>query len=137
MFTLNIPVINLAPSRAEQWLSCPLSAVLSRKLRGSYSECYAGQVITSSSPKEEEFIKQGVLAHKLAEETINYKFLGGERPSLKTSKIIEEAVNYYIGILNNYIQTNQNNIVTFRAEQQVSIKLDESSKKAVLHVGEQ
>lgn len=132
MFTLNIPVINLAPSRAEQWLSCPLSAVLSRKLRGSYSECYAGQVITSSSPKEEEFIKQGVLAHKLAEETINYKFLGGERPSLKTSKIIEEAVNYYIGILNNYIQTNQNNIVTFRAEQQVSIKLDESSKKSGL-----
>lgn len=132
MFTLNIPVINLAPSRAEQWLSCPLSAVLSRKLRGSYSECYAGQVITSSSPKEEEFIKQGVLAHKLAEETINYKFLGGERPSLKTSKIIEEAVNYYIGILNNYIQTNQNNIVTFRAEQRVSIKLDEESKKSGL-----
>lgn len=132
MFTLNIPVINLAPSRAERWLSCPLSAVLSRKLRGSYSECYAGQVITSSSPKEEEFIKQGVLAHKLAEETINYKFLGGERPSLKTSKIIEEAVNYYIGILNNYIQTNQNNIVTFRAEQRVKIELDEESKKSGL-----
>lgn len=133
MFPLNIkPVLNLAPSRAEQWLSCPLSAVLSRELRGSYSGCYSGQVITSSSPKEEEFIKQGVLAHKLAEETINYKFLGGERPSLKTSKIIEEAVNYYIGILNNYIQTNQNNIVMFRAEQQVSIKLDESSKKSGL-----
>lgn len=131
MFTLNIPVINLAPSRAERWLSCPLSAVLSRELSGS-SGCYAGQVITSSSPEEEEFIKQGVLAHKLAEETINYKFLGGERPSLKTSKIIEEAVNYYIGILNNYIQTNHNNIVMFRCEQLVSIELDEVSKKSGL-----
>lgn len=130
MFMLN-PYLNLAPSRAEQWLSCPLSAVLSRELSGS-SGCYAGQVITSSSPKEEEFIKQGVLAHKLAEETINYKFLGGERPSLKTSKIIEEAVNYYIGILNNYIQTNHNNIVMFSCEQLVSIELDEVSKKSGL-----
>lgn len=49
MFMLN-PYLNLAPSRAEQWLSCPLSAVLSRELSGS-SGCYAGQVITSSEPK--------------------------------------------------------------------------------------
>lgn len=72
-------VLNLAPSRAEQWLSCPLSAVLSRELRGSYSGCCTGQVISSSSQKEEDFIEQGVLAHKLAEETINYLYFNGEK----------------------------------------------------------
>ena len=96
MFMLNLkPVINLAPSRAEQWLSCPLSAVLSRELRGSYYGCYSGQVIQSCNQKEEEFIEQGVLAHKLAQETINYLFFGGER-KLQTSKIIEQAVCDYI-----------------------------------------
>lgn len=131
MFTLNIPVINLAPSRAEQWLSCPLSAVLSRELRGSYSGCCVGQTAESCG-QHEEFIKQGVLAHKLAEETIKYRFFDGERPTLKTSKIIEEAVNYYIGILNNQIQCANGNIVTLAVEQQVSIELDEPSKKSGL-----
>ena len=122
-------VLNLAPSRAEQWLSCPLSAVLSRELRGSYSGCYSGQVVTSSSPKEEEFIEQGVLAHKLAQETINYLFFGDER-KLQTSKIIEQAVQDYINVLQYYVNENSNNIVLFAAEQQVSIKLDEETKKA-------
>lgn len=130
MFPLNIkPVLNLAPSRAEQWLSCPLSAVLSRELRGSYCGCYSGQVVTSSSPKEEEFIEQGVLAHKLAQETINYLFFGDER-KLQTSKIIEQAVQDYINVLQYYVNENSNNIVLFAAEQQVSIKLDEETKKA-------
>lgn len=126
------PILNLAPSRADQWLSCPLSAVLSRELRG-FSGCYAGQVITSSSPKEEEFIKQGVLAHKLAEETIKYRFFNGERPTLKTSKIIEQAVDDYIAVLNNNIQGNNGNIVTLAVEQQVSVELDELSKKSGLN----
>ena len=129
-------VLNLAPSRAEQWLSCPLSAVLSRELRGSYSGCYSGQVVTSSSPKEEEFIEQGVLAHKLAQETINYLFFGDER-KLQTSKIIEQAVQDYINVLQYYVNENSNNIVLFAAEQQVSIKLDEETKKRGSHVGEQ
>ena len=132
MFTLNIkPVLNLAPSRAEQWLSCPLSAVLSRELRGSYSGCCTGQVISSSSQKEEDFIEQGVLAHKLAEETINYLYFGGER-KLQTSKIIEQAVQDYVNVLQNYVNDNSGNIVKFAAEKRVSIELDEASKKSGL-----
>lgn len=129
MFTLNIPVINLAPSRAEQWLSCPLSAVLSRELRGSYYGCYSGQVISSSSQKEEDFIEQGVLAHKLAEETINYLFFNGEK-TLKTSRTIEQAVQVYINVLQHYVNVNSSNILSFRAERKVSIELDEQTKKA-------
>ena len=130
MFPLNIkPVLNLAPSRAEQWLSCPLSAVLSRELRGSYYGCYSGQVIQSCNQKEEEFIEQGVLAHKLAQETINYLFFGGER-KLQTSKIIEQAVCDYINVLQNYVNENSDNIVLFAAEQRVSVELDEETKKA-------
>lgn len=130
MFPLNIkPVLNLAPSRAEQWLSCPLSAVLSRELRGSYCGCYSGQVISSSSQKEEDFIEQGVLAHKLAQETINYLFFGGEH-KLQTSKIIEQAVCDYINVLQNYVNENSDNIVLFAAEQRVSVELDEETKKA-------
>lgn len=131
MFTLNIKPypLNLAPSRAEQWLSCPLSAVLTRELRGSYFGCYSGQVIQSCNQKEEEFIEQGVLAHKLAQETINYLFFGGER-KLQTSKIIEQAVCDYINVLQNYVNENSDNIVLFAAEQRVSIELDEETKKA-------
>lgn len=122
-------VLNLAPSRAEQWLSCPLSAVLTRELRGSYFGCYSGQVITSHNQKEEEFIEQGVLAHKLAEETINYLYFGGER-KLQTSKIIEQAVQDYVNVLQNYVNDNSGNIVKFAAEKRVSIELDEETKKA-------
>lgn len=130
MFPLNIkPVLNLAPSRAEQWLSCPLSAVLTRELRGSYFECYSGQVISSSSQKEEDFIEQGVLAHKLAEETINYLFFNGEK-TLKTSRTIEQAVQVYINVLQHYVNVNSSNIVSFSAERRVSIELDEQTKKA-------
>lgn len=125
------PVLNLAPSRAEQWLSCPLSAVLSRELRGSYSGCYSDQVITSHNQKEEEFIEQGVLAHKLAEETINYLYFGGER-KLQTSKIIEQAVRDYTLMLQHYVLENNGDIVMFRAEQRVKIELDEESKKSGL-----
>lgn len=125
------PVLNLAPSRAEQWLSCPLSAVLSRELRGSYSGRYSDQVITSHNQKEEEFIEQGVLAHKLAEETINYLYFGGER-KLQTSKIIEQAVRDYTLMLQHYVLENNGDIVMFRAEQRVKIELDEESKKSGL-----
>lgn len=128
MFMLN-PYLNLAPSRAEQWLSCPLSAVLSRELRGSYYGCYSGQVVTSHNQKEEEFIEQGVLAHKLAEETINYLFFNGEK-RLKTSQIIEQAVQDYVNVLQNYMNENKGNIVMFDAEKRVSIELDEETKKA-------
>lgn len=123
------PVLNLAPSRAEQWLSCPLSAVLTRQLRGSYYGCYSGQVITSHNQKEEEFIEQGVLAHKLAQETINYLFFNGEK-RLKTSRIIEQAVEDYTNVLRHYVVENDGNIVLFAAEQLVSIELDEQTKKA-------
>lgn len=124
-------VLNLAPSRAEQWLGCPLSAVLTRELRGSYFGCYSGQVVTSSSPKEEEFVEQGVLAHKLAQETINYLFFNGEK-RLKTSRIIEQAVQDYINVLQRYVNDNSGNIVMFGAEQAVSVELDEESKKSGL-----
>lgn len=124
-------VINLAPSRAEQWLSCPLSAVLSRELRGSYYGCYSGQVVTSHNQKEEEFIEQGVLAHKLAQETINYLFFNGEK-TLKTSRTIEQAVQVYINVLQHYVNENSGNIVLFAAEQPVKIELDEASKKSGL-----
>lgn len=123
------PVLNLAPSRAEQWLSCPLSAVLSRELRGSYYGCYSGQVVTSHNQKEEEFIEQGVLAHKLAQETINYLFFNGEK-TLKTSRTIEQAVQVYINVLQHYVNANSSNIVLFAAEQSVSVELDEETKKA-------
>ena len=129
MFMLNIPVLNLAPSRAEQWLSCPLSSVLTRELRGSYSGCCTGQIVSSSSQKEDDFIEQGVLAHKLAEETINYLFFNGEK-RLKTSRTIEQAVQVYINVLQHYVNLNSGNIVMFDAEQQVSIELDEETKKA-------
>lgn len=125
------PILNLAPSRAEQWLSCPLSAVLSRELRGSYSGCCTGQVVSSLNQKEEDFIEQGVLAHKLAEETINYLFFGGER-KLQTSKIIEQAVQDYTNVLQHYVNENSGNIVLFAAEQPVKIELDEASKKSGL-----
>lgn len=131
MFPLNIKPypLNLAPSRAEQWLSCPLSAVLSRELRGSYSGCYSDQVITSHNQKEEEFIEQGVLAHKLAQETINYLFFNGEK-TLKTSRTIEQAVQVYINVLQHYVNVNSSNILSFSAERKVSIELDEQTKKA-------
>lgn len=122
-------VLNLAPSRAEQWLSCPLSAVLTRELRGSYFGCNSGQVVTSHNQKEEEFIEQGVLAHKLAEETINYLFFNGEK-TLKTSRTIEQAVQVYINVLQHYVNVNGSNIVSFSAERKVSIELDEQTKKA-------
>lgn len=122
-------VLNLAPSRAEQWLSCSLSAVLSRELRGSYYGCYSGQVVSSLNQKEDDFIEQGVLAHKLAQETINYLFSNGEK-TLKTSRTIEQAVQVYINVLQHYVNVNSSNIVLFRAEQQVSIELDEQTKKA-------
>lgn len=125
------PVLNLAPSRAEQWLSCPLSAVLTRELRGSYFGCYSGQVITSHNQKEEEFIEQGVLAHKLAQETINYLFFNGEK-RLKTSRIIEQAVEDYTNVLRHYVVENDGNIVLFGAEHSVKIELDEASKKSGL-----
>ena len=125
------PVLNIAPSRAKQWLSCPLSAVLSRELRGSYSGCYSDQVITSHNQKEEEFIEQGVLAHKLAEETINYLYFGGER-KLQTSKIIEQVVRDYTLMLQHYVLENNGDIVMFGAEQRVKIELDEESKKSGL-----
>lgn len=136
MFPLNIKpypqtVLNLTPSRAEQWLSCPLSAVLTRELRGSYFGCYSGQVISSSSQKEEDFIEQGVLAHKLAEETINYLFFNGEK-TLKTSRTIEQAVQDYINVLQYYVNDNSGNIVMLGAEQSVKIELDEESKKSGL-----
>lgn len=130
MFMLNLkPVLNLVPSRAEQWLSCPLSAVLSRELRGSYSGCCIGQVVSTYSQTEEDFIEQGVLAHKLAQETIDYLFFGGEK-KLKTSKIIEQAVQVYTNVLQHYVNVNSGNIVMFCAEQPVSIELDEETKKA-------
>ena len=122
-------VLNLAPSRAEQWLSCPLSAVLTRELRGSYFGCCTGQIVSSSSQKEDDFIEQGVLAHKLAEETINYLYFGGER-KLQTSKIIEQAVQVYINVLQHYVKENSSDIVMFRAEQKVVVELDEETKKA-------
>ena len=131
MYMLKQTVLNLAPSRAEQWLSCPLSAVLSQELRDTYYGCYPGQVIQSCNQKEEEFIEQGVLAHKLAQETINYLFFGGER-KLQTSKIIEQAVCDYINVLQNYVNENSDNIVLFAAEQSVKIELDEASKKSGL-----
>lgn len=131
MFMLNIPVLNLAPSRAEQWLSCPLSSVLTRELRGSYSGCCTGQIVSSSSQKEDDFIEQGVLAHKLAEETINYLFFNGEK-RLKTNRIIEQAVQDYVNVLQNYVNDNSGNIVKFAAEKRVSIELDEASKKSGL-----
>ena len=131
MYMLKQTVLNLAPSRAEQWLSCPLSAVLTRELRGSYFGCYSGQVITSHNQKEEEFIEQGVLAHKLAQETINYLFFNGEK-RLKTSRIIEQAVEDYTNVLRHYVVENDGNIVLFGAEHSVKIELDEASKKSGL-----
>lgn len=131
MYMLKQTVLNLAPSRAEQWLSCPLSAVLTRELRGSYFGCYSGQVITSHNQKEEEFIEQGVLAHRLAQETINYLFFNGEK-RLKTSRIIEQAVEDYTNVLRHYVVENDGNIVLFGAEHSVKIELDEASKKSGL-----
>lgn len=122
-------VLNLAPSRAEQWLSCPLSAVLSRELNGAST--VGGAFVETDSLNEQyaAFIQQGVLAHKLAEETINYLYFGGER-KLQTSKIIEQAVQDYINVLQYYVNGNSGSIVMFDAEKRVSIELDEQTKKA-------
>ena len=70
-----------------------------------------------------------MLAHKLAEETINYLFFNGEK-TLKTSRTIEQAVQVYINVLQHYVNVNSSNIVSFSAERRVSIELDEQTKKA-------
>lgn len=68
------PVINLAPSRAKQWLSCPLSAVLTQEL--NKPSVVGSAFIETDSLNEQyaDFIQQGVLAHKYAKQLFNHIF---------------------------------------------------------------
>lgn len=129
MFMLN-PYLNLAPSRAEQWLSCPLSAVLSRELNKSSSvgSCFIGT--DSLNEQQADFIQQGVLAHKFAEQLFNHIFFGAEFVPMNLSDEIINAVNEYVLSIQNVVCGSYEQIIYLGTEQRVNVELSEKAKTA-------
>lgn len=132
MFPLNIkPVLNLAPSRAEQWLSCPLSAVLTQKL--SKSSTVGGAFVETDSLNEQyaAFIQQGVLAHKCAEELFKHIYFEAPLDNLsKYPKEVIQAANKYNLMIQNVVYESREKIIYLNTEQDVNIELDMNAKKA-------
>jgi len=124
------PVLNLAPSRAEQWLSCPLSAVLTRELNKSSAvgSCFIGA--DSLNEQQADFIQQGVLAHKCAEQLFKHIFFGTEFVPMNLSDEIINAVNEYILSIQNVVCGSYEQIIYLGAEKEVNIELDMNAKKA-------
>lgn len=135
MFKLNIkpyqqPVLNLAPSRAKQWLSCPLSAVFSQKL--NKSSAVGGAFIETDSLNEQyaDFIQQGVLAHKYAEQLFNSVYFGAEFVPMNLSDEIINAVNEYVLSIQNVVCGSYEQIIYLGTEQLVNVELSEKAKTA-------
>lgn len=131
MFPLNIkPVLNLAPSRAEQWLSCPLSAVLSRELRGAST--VGGAFVETDSLNEQyaAFIQQGILAHKYAEQLFNSVYFGTPLEPMNLPDEIIQAANKYNLMIQDVVYKSREKIIYLGAEKDVDIELSENAKKA-------
>lgn len=131
MFPLNIkPILNLAPSRAKQWLSCPLSAVLSQKL--SKSSTVGGAFIETDSLNEQyaDFIQQGVLAHKYAEQLFNHVYFGAPIEPMNLPDEIIQAVKMYNLMIQHVVYESMEKIIYLGAERDVDIELSENAKKA-------
>lgn len=124
------PVLNLAPSRAEQWLSCPLSAVLSRELNGAST--VGGAFIETDSLNEQyaDFIQQGVLAHKYAEQLFNSVYFGTPIEPMNLSDELIQAVKMYNLMIQHVVYESMGKIIYLDAEQDVDIELSEKAKKA-------
>ena len=131
MFMLNIkPVLNLAPSRAKQWLSCPLSAVLTQKLNNSST--VGGAFIETDSLNEQyaDFIQQGVLAHKYAEQLFNSVYFGAPIEPMNLPDEIIQAANKYNLMIQGVVYESREKIIYLGAEKDVNIELDMNAKKA-------
>lgn len=129
MFMLN-PYLNLAPSRAEQWLSCPLSAVLSRELNKSSSvgSCFIGA--DSLNEQYATFIQQGILAHKYAEQLFNSVYFGTPIEPMNLPDEIIQAANKYNLMIQRVVYEFREKIIYLGAEKDVDIELSEKAKKA-------
>lgn len=131
MFMLNIkPVLNLAPSRAEQWLSCPLSAVLTQELNKSSSVGSAFIETDSLNEQYADFIQQGILAHKYAEQLFNHVYFGAPLEPMNLPDEIIQAANKYNLMIQNVVYESREKIIYLGAEQDVDIKLSEKAKTA-------
>lgn len=140
MFPLNIKphpvnpypqaVLNLAPSRAEQWLSCPLSAVLSRELNGVST--VGGAFVETDSLNEQyaTFIQQGILAHKYAEQLFNSVYFGAPIEPMNLPDEIIQAANKYNLMIQRVVYESREKIIYLSAEKDVNIELDMNAKKA-------
>ena len=125
------PVLNLAPSRAEQWLSCPLSAVLTQKL--SKSSTVGGAFVETDSLNEQyaAFIQQGVLAHKCAEELFKHIYFGAPLDNLSNyPQEVIRAANKYNLMIQHVVYESAGKIIYLNTEQDVNIELDMNAKKA-------
>lgn len=132
MFMLNLkPVLNLAPSRAEQWLSCPLSAVLTQEL--NKSSTVGGAFVETDSLNEQyaTFIQQGVLAHKCAEQLFKHIYFGAPLDELSNyPKEVIQAANKYNLMIQHVVYESREKIIYLGAEQDVDVELSENAKKA-------
>lgn len=123
-------VLNLAPSRAEQWLSCPLSAVLSRELNGVST--VGGAFVETDSLNEQyaTFIQQGILAHKYAEQLFNSVYFGTPIEPMNLPDEIIQAANKYNLMIQRVVYESREKIIYLGAEKDVNIELDMNAKKA-------
>lgn len=124
------PVLNFAPSRAEQWLSCPLSAVLTQEL--NKSSVVGGAFIETDSLNEQyaDFIQQGVLAHKYAEQLFNNVYFGTPIEPMNLPDEIIQAANKYNLMIQHVVYESREKIIYLGAEKDVDIELSEKAKKA-------
>lgn len=123
-------VLNLAPSRAEQWLSCPLSAVLSRELNGVST--VGGAFVETDSLNEQyaTFIQQGILAHKYAEQLFNSVYFGTPIEPMNLPDEIIQSANKYNLMIQRVVYESREKIIYLGAEKDVNIELDMNAKKA-------
>ena len=124
------PVLNIAPSRAKQWLSCPLSAVLTQKLNNSST--VGGAFIETDSLNEQyaDFIQQGVLVHKYAEQLFNHVYFGTPLDPMNLPDEIIQAANKYNLMIQDVVYKSREKIIYLGAEKDVDIELSENAKKA-------
>lgn len=124
------PVINLAPSRAKQWLSCPLSAVLTQEL--NKPSVVGSAFIETDSLNEQyaDFIQQGVLAHKYAEQLFNHVYFGVPLEPMNLPDEIIQAADKYNLMIQRVVYESWKKIIYLGAEKDVDIELSEKAKKA-------
>lgn len=135
MFPLNIKpypqtVLNLTPSRAEQWLSCPLSAVLTQEL--NKSSTVGGAFVETDSLNEQyaTFIQQGILAHKYAKQLFDSVYFGAPLEPMNLPDEIIQAANKYNLMIQDVVYESREKIIYLGAEQDVDVELSENAKKA-------